>query len=116
VLSKLETDPQWFMNRVSELFARDVEQAFSAGGIGELARRINPDNASTIKGTLIKYVYSRMRDTISRVNLLNLTGAEPMVNITTGEVYLDAPGDAAEAELMNLRLSILDKVRALLVK
>jgi len=116
LLGRLESNPQGFINRVSGLFARHVEQAFNASGIGELVRRVNPDNASVIKGMVVKYVYNRVRDTISRVNLLSLNNAEPMVNITTGEVYLDAPGDAAEAELMNLRLSILDKVKALLVK
>lgn len=114
ILMSLESNPGRFISNVTASFVKNIGQSLSINEAGDLVNRINPSNSSAIKSLLVKYVYDRINDTIARVNLLNASNAS-MIDVATGYTYIDAPDGAVEPEVKNLRLTILSRIRELLV-
>ena len=116
ILSRLEASPSSFMAKVTNAFINDVKDVMKLNGVDDLIERINKDNVAAVKRLMIKFVYDKVRERISRVNLLNPTGYKSMLDIATGEAYINAAEDTLEAELRNLKLNTLTKIKEMLIR
>ncbi len=116
ILNKVEVDPAGFMTKVTEAFINEVKEVMDLNGVGDLVGRINEDNAAAVRNTMIKFVYDKTKERISRVNLLNPSGYGSMLDIATGEAYLNTDESALEAELRNLKINVLSRIKEILVK
>jgi hypothetical protein len=116
ILNKVEVDPAGFMTKVTKVFINEVKEVMDLNGVGDLVGRINEDNAAAVRNTMIKFVYDKTKERISRVNLLNPSGYGSMLDIATGEAYLNTDENALEAELRNLKINVLSRIKEILVK
>ncbi|WP_156769792.1 hypothetical protein [Caldivirga maquilingensis] len=116
ILSKLEADSSSIMSKVTKAFINEVRGVMSLNGVDDLIERINEDNVTNVKRIMIKFVYDKVRERISRVNLLNPTGFESMLDVATGEAYINTSENALEAELRNLKMSTLIRLKEVLIK
>ncbi|WP_291765355.1 hypothetical protein [Caldivirga sp. UBA161] len=116
ILSRLEAAPSSFMVKVTNAFINEVRDVMNLNGVGDLIERINEDNVTAVKRIMIKFVYDKVRERISRVNLLNPIGYESLLDIATGEAYINTSENALEAELRNLKLKALTRIKEILVK